>query len=880
MSEAPRAVVDESLESLVGQVADEFLRRQRDGERPAVEEYIARYPQAAEVLRPVLASLGLLDLSRSGRDASAGAGSGDPAPAPEGAAGTLGDFRILREVGRGGMGVVYEAEQISLGRRVALKVLPFASTLDAKQLQRFKNEAQAAAGLHHTNIVPVFATGCERGVHYYAMQFVEGQTLAAVIDELRHAAEPPPNSEPRPSESGAEVGIKTTAYASLPDGLASDPTSPKAAFSTEPSTRSPAYFRGVAQLGVQAAEALEHAHDMGVVHRDVKPANLLVDGRGHLWVTDFGLAHCQSQAGLTMSGDLVGTLRYMSPEQALAKRVMVDHRTDVYSLGVTLYELLTLEPAFNGRDRQELLRQIAFEEPRRPTSHNKALPVELETIVLKAMEKNPAERYATAQELAEDLDRYLRDEPIRAKRPSLVMRLRKWARRHQPVVWSAAAFLLLALITLASCIGWVVRDRIARETATDQAAEKALQEAIELQEKGKWPQALDSAKLAEGILAGGGSDQLRQRVRERRDDLEMVLRLENIRVPPLERSIQNFHPTGKDEAAYARAFRDFGIDVEVLEPGEAAERIRKRSNWLELAVALDNWAECRRRKRGNHDATGEKLLMIAKIVDPDPWRVEMRNAMARHDVRALQRLADTAHVRESPVPTLSLLVYIADPPAQRSLLLQAHREHPEDYWINFQLGWGFAHWPEPHHDSDQAIRFFTVAIAIRPRFAPSRNHLADELRGRGRFDEAIAEWEKSIELDPDYPEARNNFAWLLATCPKVEFRDAPRAVTMAQRAVRLAPNSGAYLNTLGVAQYRLGDWQNAKAALEKSMQLQGGNSWDWFFLAMVHCRLGEKEQARKMYEEAVQWMAKKQRTDEELRRFRAEAEELLGISHR
>jgi serine/threonine protein kinase len=179
MSEAPRAVVDESLESLVGQVADEFLRRQRDGERPAVEEYIARYPQAAEVLRPVLASLGLLDLSRSGRDGSPGETSTSEA------AGTLGDFRILREVGRGGMGVVYEAEQISLGRRVALKVLPFASTLDAKQLQRFKNEAQAAAGLHHTNIVPVFATGCERGVHYYAMQFIEGQTLAQVIADLR-----------------------------------------------------------------------------------------------------------------------------------------------------------------------------------------------------------------------------------------------------------------------------------------------------------------------------------------------------------------------------------------------------------------------------------------------------------------------------------------------------------------------------------------------------------------------------------------------------------------------------------------------------------------------------------------------------------------------
>src|SRR5262249_34467296 len=198
-------------------------------------------------------------------------------------------------------------------------------------------------------------------------------------------------------------------------------------------------------------------HQLGVVHRDIKPANLLVDVRGNLWITDFGLAHCQSQAGLTMTGDLVGTLRYMSPEQALAKRVLVDHRTDIYSLGVTLYELLTMEPASAGADRQELLRQIAFEEPRPPRRLSKAIPAELDTIVLKMMEKNPADRYATAQELADDLERFLKDEPIRAKRPSLSLRVRKWARRHRPGVASAiittAAVTAVALAPLRSSLG-------------------------------------------------------------------------------------------------------------------------------------------------------------------------------------------------------------------------------------------------------------------------------------------------------------------------------------------------------------------------------------------------------------------------------------------
>jgi serine/threonine protein kinase/tetratricopeptide (TPR) repeat protein len=447
------------------QVLDGYLAALQSGTAPDKEELLAQYPELAEDLEACLASLDFI------RQAAVKPAVGEPgledADSPNR---VLGDYRIVREVGRGGMGIVYEAEQVSLARRVALKVLPFAATLDPKQLQRFKNEAQAAAQLHHTNIVPVYGVGCERGVHYYAMQFIEGETLAEVIHQLRLGERGCLRTPASPVASApGDLGALTQ-----PRSPAERPTSPVTALYTERAINSSAFFRTVANLGVQAAEAVEHAHQLGVVHRDIKPANLLVDVRGNLWITDFGLAQFQSNAGLTLSGDIVGTLRYMSPEQALAKRSLIDHRTDIYSLGVTLYELLTLEPAFAGRDREELLRQITFEEPRSARRLNQAIPTELETIVGKAIEKNPAERYATAQELADDLRRFLEDKPILAKRPTLVHRARKWARRHRPLVAAAAAVVAVVTLSLGALV-WREKDRVEAEKTLLEAANQKLE---------------------------------------------------------------------------------------------------------------------------------------------------------------------------------------------------------------------------------------------------------------------------------------------------------------------------------------------------------------------------------------------------------------------
>jgi serine/threonine protein kinase len=363
----------------------------------------------------------------------------------------LGDFEIVREIGRGGMGVVYEARQVSLNRKVALKVVGGGLGLSSNGVLRFRREAEAAAKLHHTNIVPVYATGEADGMHYYAMELIEGPSLDLVLRELRKARqsqEANADAKPETSPSSAATDAPRPDLAGTgPYVPGADASSPSSGLSASSLSSGGEYFDTVARMVAEVAGALEYAHKNGVIHRDIKPSNLLVSPDGRLSINDFGLARVLEQPGMTVSGEFVGTPAYMSPEQIAAGRIPLDHRTDVYSLGATLYELLTLTPPFQGRSREQVLAQIVQKEPRPPRKVNKRVPVDLETICLKALDKDPDQRYLTAGQMAEDLHRYINRFAISARRAGPVRRLGKWVRRRPGLAAALACAIVLALAT-------------------------------------------------------------------------------------------------------------------------------------------------------------------------------------------------------------------------------------------------------------------------------------------------------------------------------------------------------------------------------------------------------------------------------------------------
>ncbi len=515
------------------ELADEFVLKLRGGQSPSIEHYAQAYPEHAAMIRSVFPSLMIVEkvsakVTNESISPTLCATGSDPTQfVPK----AFDDFEILQCIGQGGMGVVYEAIQGSLQRRVALKVIHAQASASPRSRERFRREAESAAGLHHTNIVPVYGSGEDHGLQYYAMQLIHGSTLADVIVSLRarlgesvtqeplgpaltldavdqlltQRAVSPNARQPQSSQKGAHKSSNSYTTPSTPSQnhgarsssapneptqpvqtldltlaaiqepmqgspLATDQLSTSIPASTLPASIPAAsilpgtskvsqddrsvrsipihYYRNIARLTSKVADALDYAHQSGVLHRDIKPSNLLLDQTGTIWVADFGLAFREDLEGQTQTGELLGTLRYMAPEQFVAK---ADSRSDIYSLGLTLFELLTLRPALEAPKRR-VLDPTKYSQLEFTVSERQVIPRDLQTIVLKASALEPENRYERAKDFQEDLERFLDDLPILARRESPIESAMRWIRRN-PAIASLAASLFGLLVAIATILG-------------------------------------------------------------------------------------------------------------------------------------------------------------------------------------------------------------------------------------------------------------------------------------------------------------------------------------------------------------------------------------------------------------------------------------------
>jgi serine/threonine protein kinase/WD40 repeat protein/tetratricopeptide (TPR) repeat protein len=656
-------------------LAEDFFQRLRRGEHPAITDYIARHPELADDIRELFPEIAAVEQCKPPELESMtppGAISPRPGHLPE----QLGDYRILRCLGSGGMGVVYEAVRVSLRNNVALKVM-HPQFRDREQYERrFRTEARSAARLHHTNIVSVFDYGVHDGVCYYAMQFIAGHSLDKILADVRHlrrekstvTAEAPaiapetqavsrgePGLTPRFSgdaptyvssrslslglvtgewavaastrdleageaqsphaatvvveeranvhspEAGDRNGFQRTALRRLAaelaasddptlgprqpevedDSPASDPAVPSGSGSSLTARGEVRYYREIARLGAQVADALDHAHKRGVLHRDIKPSNLILDGLGNIWITDFGLAKFDDGEDLSHSQDLVGTLRFMAPERF---RGGSDPRCDVYALGATLYEMLTLRPCFSGESHAQLMHRIEHEPPRPPRQIMPGIPADLETIVLKALAKAPGDRFETAEEMAAELRRYVENRPIRSRPIPAYQRFWRWCARN-PLL--AAAGMTAAAATIALAIVMSVAARVyhqqvealeAEQEQTRNAERKArlelgnslVTEGTLLQRSGLMGQRFDSLdRLGHAARILGADLESRRRLPEIRDHVIAGLGLVDLRVR-LFRDVGNVRALCFDAALERYAFREPSGEVVVsrLEDGQ------------------------------------------------------------------------------------------------------------------------------------------------------------------------------------------------------------------------------------------------------------------------------------------------------------------------
>jgi serine/threonine protein kinase/Flp pilus assembly protein TadD len=777
-------------------------------------------------------------------------------------------FRVLRPHARGGLGAVFVALDEELHREVALKQILHQHADDPTSRQRFLLEAEITGGLEHPGIVPVYGLGTYAdGRPYYAMRFIKGDSLKEAIDRF--------HGEPNRASAGS--------------GRAGAPGRVGAGSGSEQKPRSadatPLALRKLLRRFLDVCNAIDYAHSRGVLHRDIKPGNIIVGQHGETLVVDWGLAKAlgrsdpgsgertlvpssTSGSAETLPGSALGTPAYMSPEQAAGDLDRLGPRSDVYSLGATLYCLLTGKPPQEGDDIGEVLRKVQRGEFPPPRQLDPSIDAALEAVCLRAMALKPDSRYASCRALAEDVERWMADEPVFAWREPLSRRALRWARRHRPAVTGAAVALLTGLIGAAAATTIYLQQRQAQANRLALALREVnvLRGQAQADSDGdpvKWQAAVQAVKRAEDLLGPLIDAASQRQVRELAEQVasatqtvagDAALLREAVDI----RSAWNDLGDAASDAAYARAFRAAGVDVDALGSESAGAKIKSRPAGVALgmAAALDSWARNRREARPNDTDAWKRLVATARVADPDETRDRLRQLWSQPDPKALhETLLKLAREVDpgtwQPISLTTLARALGDAgerEAAAELLRRAQTEHPGDIWVNYNLAELLEQLHPPR--TDEAIRFYSVAQALRPETAHA---LAHALESRGRRDEAVEVFRDLTERRPADGKHWSCLGSALKNRGDRAGSDAAlaRAVALLREAVRLTPDNSTADNNLGRALSQQGKLNEAIAEYREAIRLEPDDADVHTNLGVALNDQGELAEAVAAYREAI-----------------------------
>jgi serine/threonine-protein kinase len=703
-------------------------------------------------------------------------------------------YEVQEVLGHGGMGVVYKASHQRLSRTVALKMLLAGPYSRPEELERFLREAETVAGLKHANVVQVYDAGDAEGRPYFTMELVEGGSLVQKLMGTPHPA------------------------------------------------------RQAAALLAVVAEAVDAAHQRGIVHRDLKPGNILLSADGTPKITDFGLARrLEGEAGLTQSDALLGTPSYMAPEQAEGKARDVGPAADIYGLGAVFYEMLTGRPPFCGETVAETLRQVVSQDPAPPSRLNASVPRDAETICLKCLHKEPARRYGSAAELADDLARFNDGRPIQARPVGWPERSWRWGRRKPTTAGLLAALLALFSLTVGGGL-WLERRQAEQQGRAREAVQTLLAQLPGLRTQGRWVEAEAILQQGKSRLDETASADLRRRLAQAEEHLHLAATLEQIRLTPALEG-NSFDFPGMAEA-FARAFEQAGLPVRGDEEAVAA-RIRDSELRPQLVTALDHWAYVA-------DAIGdrrsmERLLELARRVDPDPqWGNQFRDPDLWGDRGRLQRLAAEAQQQLAgqapeagpPTPLVTLLARkLGKKDGQTEPLLRAAQgRRPEEFWTNYLLGDALQ-----ERKPAEAAGFYRAALATRPTIAHLHFQLGMALFRQRQLDEAMAEFRRVSELNPKTATGH----YQVGMCLKAR-GDLDAAMAEYRRAIELDPKGGLAHYGLGICFQTRRELDLAMAEYRRAIELDPNGGGAHFQLGMCLLDRGQSDEAMAEYRRCIE----------------------------